>query len=710
MNQSRAEKKQNQLPAWLWPTSNVLPSMYRKVWDTVKEESLGLGAMQGELLVDTNKVFPLLLTSQLPTEVLGYIWSLANQKYAGQLTEQELYIVLALTAIAQTSYTFTNLDVLHMLPGPPIPQLNLNILYSNALQSPISETSFIGNLDNKHDRRSNNKNLNAYPSTILSVINNSSVNEPKIDQKMSNVLVNKSCVDEKVISVGHNVKAYHPTNSSSLDLNDDFTDFQSAPIPQISNTSNTIKWDYKQGSAIGSRLANHNLSGGMNLIEKKKTNSNKSNHGNLMESPVLNKDRPIDHHSNNLFSKCIVKNQAKTVILKDTIIRSNSETVQQQIQNNSREVNIVENIENTPVPEVLPNIPAVTGLDNLAQDLMNLQPVEDKYSALRVLVEEPSKSTITEGTDSDLFDDFGDFVSAEQSAEPEVSNNVQISIASVDDSMDLFTDFEQFLPSVNDKEEISFTQETIEAFAQLEITVSPEKTLNFLEKKYEVTIDPEKVMQKEDIASINSIELGNGRVITRSNSVPSLDLKSFLPANFEEDKETENMYQLIYWEWKQYMESCVLLLQVAANIFTNISSDKVLQEVLNSGQGYNFLCNLAEVASVCRRVNFAHKEMDINIMNFDDLLTEIDRLWAQMEPFYSNIPIVTELPTFPQHPNCNTACALCLTAVTSNKVTYNDNVYHVTCANLWLNCVNHNLPVLRYVSSHEHTNIAEKTY
>lgn len=72
--------------------------------------------------------------------------------------------------------------------------------------------------------------------------------------------------------------------------------------------------------------------------------------------------------------------------------------------------------------------------------------------------------------------------------------------------------------------------------------------------------------------------------------------------------------------------------------------------------------------------------------------------------------IVTELPTFPQHPNNSTACALCLTAVTSNKVTYNDNVYHVTCANLWLNCVNHNLPVLRYVSSHEHTNIAEKTY
>jgi hypothetical protein len=38
------------------------------------------------------------------------------------------------------------------------------------------------------------------------------------------------------------------------------------------------------------------------------------------------------------------------------------------------------------------------------------------------------------------------------------------------------------------------------------------------------------------------------------------------------------------------MESCVLLLQVAANIFTSITSELVLQEVLNSAQGYNFLC------------------------------------------------------------------------------------------------------------------------
>lgn len=48
---------------------------------------------------------------------------------------------------------------------------------------------------------------------------------------------------------------------------------------------------------------------------------------------------------------------------------------------------------------------------------------------------------------------------------------------------------------------------------------------------------------------------------------------------------------------------------------------------------------LAEVAAVCRRVNFSYKELDINIIGFDDLLMDIDRIWAEMEPFYANIPV-----------------------------------------------------------------------
>ena len=54
---------------------------------------------------------------------------------------------------------------------------------------------------------------------------------------------------------------------------------------------------------------------------------------------------------------------------------------------------------------------------------------------------------------------------------------------------------------------------------------------------------------------------------------------------------------------------------------------------------YILLLELAEIAAVCRRVNFSYKELDINIIGFDDLLMDIDRIWAEMEPFYANIPV-----------------------------------------------------------------------
>jgi hypothetical protein len=85
------------LPAWLMPSSQLLPQFYRQVWKLVEQD---------KGLVDTARIFPLLLTSGLPTDVLGFIWGLANHKVAGQLTEEELYIVLALVALAQVSGQF----------------------------------------------------------------------------------------------------------------------------------------------------------------------------------------------------------------------------------------------------------------------------------------------------------------------------------------------------------------------------------------------------------------------------------------------------------------------------------------------------------------------------------------------------------------------------------------------------------------------------
>ncbi|XP_012224371.1 uncharacterized protein [Linepithema humile] len=695
MNKTHANKKLNQLPSWLWTNSTTLPPVYKMVWEAVREDRVRSSSMQTELLVDTNKVFPLLLTSQLPTEVLGHIWNLANQKYAGQLTEQELYIVLALVAAAQTSYTFNSLDILHLLPFPPTPYLNIECLmnlqpgaqanvlklqyYSNE-ESNISNAGVEGKyIPDIKGKIKNRAHANVVSDANISFSNNafgksSDVKIQALGPAGNNF--NNLFKDVKQIS---RIQANIPSASSFDESSDEFTEFQSAPIPSASAIS---IWDSKQGSAIGSRLANHNL-GVKKTVDKikKATAGTKTLPINVqictsMSANLLyqSKDQPMIESTieSDLFPKCGVKNQSKTVILKDTVIRNND--TPKDCSDTFNLASVAEAISPRYDKEVLhkvdvmPKAVTVDRSDSVQQDLMSLQQVEDKYSALRALVQETSitNKNLDLTSNNQSADEFGEFMSAEQ---PPINSLTS-------DALDA--------ENIN----LNFVSDVSESFSNLKLDDGNEVQL----------VESGKNVQKEDAISINSVELisGPSEALPRSGSVPSLDLKSFLPSNIEEDQVVETSQQITYWEWKQYMESCVLLLQVAANIFTNITSEMVLQEVLNSAQGYNFLCQLAEVAAVCRRVNFSYKELDINIIGFDDLLMDIDRIWAEMEPFYTNIPIVTELPAWPLHQGEYVSCSLCLTVITSGRVVYNDNNYHVTCANLWLNCVNNQLPVMRY--------------
>ncbi|XP_029164366.1 synergin gamma-like [Nylanderia fulva] len=712
MNKSHSNKRLNQLPSWLWTNSTTLPPVYKMVWEAVRDDRVRSNGVQTELLVDTNKVFPLLLTSQLSTEVLGHIWSLANQKYAGQLTEQELYVVLALVAAAQTSYTFNSLDILHLLPFPPTPYLNIECLM-NLQPSAQTNTQKLQYYGNEEFNNVEGKYLSDVKGKVKGRAHVFDANTP-----FSNNIPGKlSCSDSKTLVSGATANSFNnlskdlkqssrvqtdvPPASSFDESCDEFTEFQSAPISSVSATP---IWDSKQGSAIGSRLANHNL-GVKKTVDKvkKAAPGPKTIHINTQirtpaSLPYQNKDPTTIEAPLDLFPKCGVKNQSKTVILKDTVIRNNDLPKDYNDSFNSL-ATVIEPISLSNDKEILPKVdltPKAVTVDmsnSVQQDLMSLQQTEDKYSALRALVQETSvvnDASLDLTLNNQSADEFGEFMSAEQ---PPANHPTNISDASDTESFNnVFADFEfskaHSSADSNNLTDLNFVSEVSESFNNLKLDDGIEAQL----------VESGKNVQKEDAISINSVELisGPSEALPRSGSVPSLDLKSFLPSNIEEDQVVEATQQAMYWEWKQYMESCVLLLQVAANIFTNITSELVLQEVLNSAQGYNFLCQLAEVAAVCRRVNFSYKELDINIIGFDDLLMDIDRIWAEMEPFYTNIPIVTELPAWPLHQGECVSCSLCLTVITSGRVVYNDNNYHVTCANLWLNCVNNQLPVMRY--------------
>ncbi|XP_050408199.1 synergin gamma isoform X2 [Patella vulgata] len=104
------------LPEWCLFVSEKLPPLYNMVYEAA--------LVDGK--IDTNRLYPILVLSNLPREVLGYIWSMSNTTTPGQLIQSELNAILALIALAQNNHSIMSIDILKRCPQPPIPFLGQN--------------------------------------------------------------------------------------------------------------------------------------------------------------------------------------------------------------------------------------------------------------------------------------------------------------------------------------------------------------------------------------------------------------------------------------------------------------------------------------------------------------------------------------------------------------------------------------------------------
>ncbi|XP_069766529.1 synergin gamma isoform X3 [Narcine bancroftii] len=107
------ETLQPMLSPWLFNDS-LVPELYKKVLE-VTLTPVG---------IDTAKLYPILLSSGLPREMLGQIWAFANRATPGKLTKEELYTVLAMIAMSQRGIPAMNLENLNQLSTAPVPTLS----------------------------------------------------------------------------------------------------------------------------------------------------------------------------------------------------------------------------------------------------------------------------------------------------------------------------------------------------------------------------------------------------------------------------------------------------------------------------------------------------------------------------------------------------------------------------------------------------------
>ena len=93
------------LPEWS-KNSSMLPAIYKQVHKMCSSPSSNV--------ISTEQLYPLLLSSDLPRDKLGHIWSKCNKAIPGELNEQELYLILGMVALAQVLLYYLKKNTLHV--------------------------------------------------------------------------------------------------------------------------------------------------------------------------------------------------------------------------------------------------------------------------------------------------------------------------------------------------------------------------------------------------------------------------------------------------------------------------------------------------------------------------------------------------------------------------------------------------------------------
>ncbi|XP_046390105.1 synergin gamma-like isoform X2 [Ischnura elegans] len=168
------------------------------------------------------------------------------------------------------------------------------------------------------------------------------------------------------------------------------------------------------------------------------------------------------------------------------------------------------------------------------------------------------------------------------------------------------------------------------------------------------------------------------------------------------------------YEWRRCLASCLSLLQSALLIFSSISSGEVIEEVVSTEEGEDYLSNLLEVYWVSRRIAASYQQLDLRDSQLDSLLDDIGAVWEGLMPFYEksgimeveyNLDLRSSEGVWKAHES-GVNCGVCLVVVPpdgdevlSQSLVYGGHHYHTTCANLWVNCVDRLLPSLQYISN-----------
>ncbi|KAM8960768.1 synergin gamma-like [Pelodytes ibericus] len=154
------------------------------------------------------------------------------------------------------------------------------------------------------------------------------------------------------------------------------------------------------------------------------------------------------------------------------------------------------------------------------------------------------------------------------------------------------------------------------------------------------------------------------------------------------------------------------VIQKTNDILCNISHPTVCSEVLLSSRGTDYVSEVLEVYRMSKRIEGGMKALHLHNDSLRLILRDIELSWNNMQAFLSLCPCVLQRLPSTSSLDCKTeesssetthclkrCCGVCLldqlgAEPTDNMLMHGGNLYHLSCANFWLNCVESSLPAL----------------
>ena len=348
-------------------------------------------------------------------------------------------------------------------------------------------------------------------------------------------------------------------------------------------------------------------------------------------------------------------------------------------------------------------------------------PLTDESQDALDIISEPS---VEKGAlDGDFFAGFEDDVSSE-SAYVEVCTSI--------------LDEDQYFTGLQNENNES---KCIEQLDKLQTPSIPrENSISSLNLRVESSSpDDEKI---HEVMEIKNVDFLNDTP-NRYGSVYEFMRESDNHTLFNSSEDTDGL-ESPFKEWLASFKQIYLLVSQASDAFSYIPNDAILEEVLQTDKGSNYIKNIVEIYRVYKRIHLSHEKLLENRKNVNqdkyaraEESDEIQKIGDKIEQSWKQLTInlngrsivpgksvfnfqpclVKQLENSYENNSSNNdrqeslldSCGLCLLSVSRSTVksedaqhgivmdsilTHNNRRYHSTCANFWVNRVEVALPAL----------------